>query len=142
MPNRFQRSFSAFILSFLCASAPARCVATRLCLFVFSVGGDLIPLSEGWPLHRRDGGDRKRPPDSKEGWRWEGNEDKSMMGRGGGQLGAPTDTHFCLSSFPPRAGSRRVTAGLHFWQTRGSSALAKPRAAPPRLGGCNNAGAA
>lgn len=47
------------------------------------------------------------------------------------QLGAPTDTHFCLSSFPLRAGSRRVTAGLHFWQTRGSSSLTKPWTTPP-----------
>ena len=47
------------------------------------------------------------------------------------QLGAPTDTHFCLSSFPLRAGSRRVTAGLHFWQTRGSSSLTKPCTTPP-----------
>lgn len=49
------------------------------------------------------------------------------------QLGAPTDTHFCLSSFPLRAGSRRVTAGLHFWQTRGSSSLTKPCTTPPWL---------
>lgn len=47
------------------------------------------------------------------------------------QLGAPTDTHFCLSSFPLRAGSRQVTAGLHFWQTRGSSSLTKPCTTPP-----------
>lgn len=49
------------------------------------------------------------------------------------QLGAPTDTHFCLSSFPLRAGSRRVTVGLHFWQTRGSSSLTKPCTTPPWL---------
>lgn len=49
------------------------------------------------------------------------------------QLGAPTDTHFCLSSFPLRAGSRQVTAGLHFWQTRGSSSLTKPCTTPPWL---------
>lgn len=39
-------------------------------------------------------------------------------GRGGrrpcGQLGAPADTHLCLSSFALRAGSRQVTVGLHF----------------------------
>lgn len=49
------------------------------------------------------------------------------------QSGAPTDTHFCLSSFPLRAGSRQVTAGLHFWQTRGSSSPTKPCTTPPWL---------
>lgn len=49
------------------------------------------------------------------------------------QLGAPTDTHFCLSSFPLRAGLQQVTAGLHFWQTRGSSTLSKRCMAPPWL---------
>lgn len=58
-------------------------------------------------------------------------ERKGETEREARQLGAPTDTHFCLSSFPLRAGSRRVTAGLHFWQTRGSSSLTKPCTTPP-----------
>lgn len=83
-------------------------MAARLCLFIFSVGGDLIPLSEGWPLHRRDGGDRKRPPDSKEGWRCEENEDKSMMGKGGRAAGS-SHRHALLSKQLSSQGG--VTAG-------------------------------
>lgn len=53
-----------------------------------------------------------------------------MFYREARQLGAPTDTHFCLSSFPLRAGLQQVMAGLHFWQTRGSSTLSKRCMAP------------
>lgn len=59
------------------------------------------------------------------------------------QLGAPTDTHFCLSSFPLRAGSRQVTAGLHFWQTRGELLSHKAmHDSPMTLSRCNKAKAA
>lgn len=44
---------------------------------------------------------------------------------GEGLLGAPADANLCLSSFPQWAGSWRVTAGLHFWQTSGSCCLSQ-----------------
>ena len=72
-------------------------------MFIFSAGGDLIPLSEGCPpppppsdLHQeertsafKDNGEGKRLPGSKEGRRCERNEDKNMDGEGTGSWELP-----------------------------------------------------
>lgn len=90
---------------------------------------------ERWCYKVRRGGKKQRV-------RWMYWGKNREMERKARQLGAPTDTHFCLSSFPLRAGSRRVMAGLHFWQTRELLSHKAAHDSPVTLGSCNKAKAA
>lgn len=72
-------------------------------MFIFPVGGDLIPLSEGRPTlrtstveterqHVKTAVTVKRLSDNKDGWRCEKNEDKNMNGGSVGSWDLP-QTH-------------------------------------------------
>lgn len=107
-----------------------------------SQAGKVLMLSEIWMEFRNKGKGREDDVCCKAKLQtrcmlWEKTQRQAM------QLGASTDTLFCLSSFLLRAELRQVMAGLYFWQTRGSSTLSKHCTTPPRLlSSCNKAKAA